>query len=104
LEQVYKRPFPNRYLAGLSRFLLENIGEPVLHDLVYNSFRSFFLRNVTSYEGFDRLPVSFTGSVAFHYQEILREAAQSLSIQVHKIEQTPMPGLVAYHSAQNEPA
>jgi N-acetylglucosamine kinase-like BadF-type ATPase len=98
LERVYKQPFPNRYLAGLSPFLLENISEPSIYELVFQSFRSFFIRNVMQYEGFASQPVYFTGSVAFYYQEVLREAARSLSIHIRAIEQTPMPGLLAYHA------
>jgi N-acetylglucosamine kinase-like BadF-type ATPase len=98
LERVYKQPFPNRYLGTLSHFLLENIDEPAIHDLVYESFLSFFIRNVMQYENFKAYPVHFTGSVAFHYQPTLKEAAQSLSIHIQRIEQTPMPGLLAYHS------
>ncbi|GAB6395452.1 MAG: ATPase [Bacteroidales bacterium] len=98
LEQVYKQPFPNRYLANLSRFLAENIGEPAVHELVLQSFRSFFIRNVMQYDGFGQLPISFTGSIAFYYQDILREAARTLSLTVKRIEPTPMPGLLAYHS------
>jgi len=98
LERVYRQPFPNRWLASLSRFLADHIDEPSLHELVYDSFRSFFIRNVMTYEGYERYPISFTGSVAFYYRDILREAAQSLSLSIQKIEQTPMPGLLAYHS------
>jgi N-acetylglucosamine kinase-like BadF-type ATPase len=98
LERVYKQPFPNRYLGALSHFLIENIEEPAIHDLVYDSFRSFFIRNVMQYEGFEAYPVHFTGSVAFYYQSTLREVARSLSIHIQRIEQTPMPGLLDYHS------
>ena len=98
LERVYKQPFPNRYLAGLSRFLIENIDEPAIYDLVYRSFRTFFIRNVMLYEGFEAYPVYFTGSVAFYYRQVLREAARSLSIGVQGIEQSPMRGLLMYHA------
>jgi N-acetylglucosamine kinase-like BadF-type ATPase len=98
LEHVYKRPFPNRYLANFSFFLMENIGEPAVRDLVLQSFRSFFIRNVMQYDGSGQLPISFTGSVAFHYRDILWKAAWTLSLTVKRIEPTPMPGLLAYHS------
>ena len=98
LEQVYKQPFPNRYLAGFSRFLIENISEPAIYELVYHSFRSFFIRNVMQYEAFAAYPVYFTGSIAFYYREVLREAARSLSIHIQGIEQSPMPGLLTYHA------
>ncbi|MDH6306651.1 N-acetylglucosamine kinase-like BadF-type ATPase [Parabacteroides sp. PF5-5] len=98
LEHVYRQPFPNRYLASLSRFLLENISEPDIYKLVYNSFRSFFIRNVMLYEGYAEYPVAFTGSIAFHYRQVLIDAAESLSIQISRIERTPMPGLLRYHA------
>jgi N-acetylglucosamine kinase-like BadF-type ATPase len=98
LERVYRQPFPNRYLATLSRFLIENISEPAVYNLVYNSFRSFFIRNVMQYDGYEAYPVHFTGSVAFYYRQVLKDAAQSLAIEVRRIEPTPMPGLIAYHA------
>jgi N-acetylglucosamine kinase-like BadF-type ATPase len=98
LDRVYRQAFPNRFLATLSGFLMENIREPAIHDLVYNSFRSFFVRNVMQYDGYESYPIHFTGSVAFYYRQVLREAARSLSIEIHRIEPTPMPGLLAYHA------
>ncbi|MDR1344712.1 MAG: ATPase [Tannerellaceae bacterium] len=98
LERVYKEPFPNRYLAGLSRFLSENIDEPDIRKLVHQSFRDFFIRNVMQYAGFETYPVHFTGSVAFYYQATLKDVARSLDINIQRIEQTPMPGLLTYHS------
>ncbi|MDR1937471.1 MAG: ATPase [Tannerellaceae bacterium] len=98
LERVYRQPFPNRFLATLSRFLIENIHEPAIHDLVYHSFRSFFIRNVMQYDGFRDYPVYFTGSIAFYYRQVLREAARSVSLDIQRIEPAPMPGLLAYHS------
>jgi N-acetylglucosamine kinase-like BadF-type ATPase len=98
LERVYKQPFPNRYLATLSRFLIENIDEPEIHNIVYRSFHDFFVRNVMQYDGFETCPVHFTGSIAFYYQSTLREVARSLSINIQRIEQSPMPGLLEYYS------
>ncbi|MDR0429844.1 MAG: ATPase [Tannerellaceae bacterium] len=98
LDHVYKQPFPNRYLATLSKFLIENISEPSMYKLVYDSFRSFFIRNVMQYDNYTALPISFIGSIAFYYQDILREAAKSLSLQIKQITQTPMEGLLSYHS------
>lgn len=98
LERVYKQPFPNRFLAGLSRFLLENLTEQPIYNMVYNSFRSFFIRNVMQYDGYDTCPIHFVGSVAFHYREVLKEAALSLNLKTGTIAQAPMPGLLVYHT------
>ena len=98
LDRVYKKPFPNRFLAGLSPFLREHITHPAIYSLVYNNFRQFFIRNVMSYSGSDKEPIHFTGSVAYYYKEVLADAAQSLQLTLGKVEQKPMPGLITYHT------
>lgn len=98
IDRVYRKPFPNRFLASLSPFLAQNIGEPCVHDLVLDSFRSFLRRNVMQYEEHRHEKVHFTGSVAFYYKEILAEAAQETGIRPGTILQSPMEGLIKYHA------
>ena len=50
IDRVYRKPFPNRFLASLSPFLSQNINEPCVHDLVLNSFKAFFKRNIMQYD------------------------------------------------------
>ena len=45
-------------------------------------------------------PVSFVGSIATTYSEILLEVANDFGATVRKILLSSMPGLVAYHSEQ----
>jgi len=97
LEQVYKKPFPNRFLASLSPFLLQNIEVPQVHELVLNAFIAFFRRNVMQYTNY-RCPISFVGSVAYYYKPVLEEAACTLDLTLGKVIQSPMPGLIDYHS------
>lgn len=99
LERVYKQPFPNRFLATLSRFLLENLTEQSIYNLVYDSFRTFFIRNVTGYTNYQAFPIHFTGSIAFYYQEVLKAAALSLDLKVGSVVKAPMEGLIRYHFA-----
>lgn len=96
LENVYKKPFPNRYLAKFTPFLSENIQLPEVRKIVYNSFVAFFERNVQQY-AFQELATSFIGSVAFHLRPVLQEAAMHCGITIGKIEKSPMSGLVEYH-------
>lgn len=97
LDRVYKQPFPNRFLASLSPFLLQNIREPEVHALVLKAFRAFFKRNVMQYD-YKNYKVHLVGSVAYFYQDVLREAAQELGIKLGRIIQSPMEGLLDYHS------
>ena len=96
IDRVYRQPFPNRFLASLSPFLAQHLEEPAIRSLVLNSFIAFLRRNVMQYD-YKQYPVHFIGSVAHCYKEILQEAAQTTGIQIGKILQSPMEGLIQYH-------
>lgn len=98
IEGVYKKPAANRFLASLSPFLIENIEEPAVHRLVLNAFKAFFVRNIENYEGYKTMSVSFVGSVAYYYRDVLEEAASSLGIKIGTVIKSPMEGLIKYHS------
>jgi glucosamine kinase len=97
MENIYRKPFPNRYAARFTRFILENIGEPELRKLVIKQFELFFERNVLQYQTVFHLPVHFSGSIAYHFRDILKEVADSRGLQTGKIIMEPMEGLVDYH-------
>lgn len=97
IDRVYRQPFPNRFLASLSPFIAQHLDEPAIRGLVFNSFAAFLQRNVMQYN-YQDYPVHFIGSVAYHYKEILQEAAQATGIRIGKILQSPMEGLIRYHT------
>lgn len=97
IERVYRRPFPNRFLASLSPFIAEHLDEPALYQLVLNSFKSFIERNVQQYD-YTNYPVHFIGSIAWHYQEVLKDAAIQTNILLGAIQKGPLAGLLKYHA------
>lgn len=97
IDRVYRQPFPNRFLASLSPFIAQHLEEPSIHRLVLKSFIAFLQRNVMQYD-YGQYPVHFIGSVAHCYREILQEAAQETGISIGKILQSPMEGLIEYHT------
>ncbi|MFW5725502.1 MAG: ATPase [Bacteroidota bacterium] len=99
MEHVYRKPFPNRYMAGFTRFLSAHLHEEAVHRLVMDSFISFFNRNIRQYPQAASLPVHFTGSIAWHFRQILKEAASSVGYKTGRIIQNPLEGLKQYHSA-----
>lgn len=98
IDRVYRKPFPNRFLASLSPFLAENLQEPSIRTLVLNSFKAFLKRNVMQYADYREKKVHFIGSVAFYYREVLEEAAYETGIRLGTILRSPMEGLIKYHS------
>lgn len=97
MDRVYRQPFPNRFLAGFSPFISAHLDEPAIWELATRSFMAFFTRNVMQYDYLE-LPVHFVGSVAWHYQIMLKDIAFNLGIRPGTIIQSPMDGLIAYHS------
>lgn len=100
IERVYRKPFPNRFLASLSPFIAQNLQEPCIRRLVLDSFRDFFRRNAMQYEDYNRYPIHCTGSIAFHYREVLEEAAAGLGLHLGTVVPSPLEGLIAYHHPQ----
>ena len=52
LDSVYKKPFPNRYLATYTQFVFDNISHPYIKKLVFNSFDSFFELQIQSIKNY----------------------------------------------------
>lgn len=98
IRRVYREPAANRFLASVVPFLSAHIAEPRIHRLVLDAFRAFFRRNVCQYPHYDRLPVNFVGSVAFYFQDVLRDAAEQCSCTVGTVIKSPMEGLVKFHA------
>ena len=60
-----------------------------------------FTRNVCQYD-YKNYPIRFIGSVAYSYSEILREVARDFGVELDIIEETPMDGLIEFHSMNIE--
>ena len=103
LEKVYRQPFPNRFLASLVPFIRAHIDEEAMRRLVDEEFTRFFRRNVMMYTGYERLPVHFAGSVAYHFRDILQAVAQRLSLQLGRVEASPLDGLVEFYRRIHRP-
>lgn len=97
IHEVYKNPFPGRYMASFCKFLTENKADPYCYLLFLNAFQDFFKRYVMKFEGYQNKQVNFVGSIAFHNSDILRNAAFDLGIHVNLILESPIAGLTLYH-------
>ena len=97
LDNIYRSNTPNKFLASLVPFLKDNLWNPYIYSLVLKELTRFVRRNVAMYPGAHTLDLSFTGSIAFHFERLLREAAESLGYRVTSVSETPMKGLVQFH-------
>lgn len=98
LENVYKKPLPNRYLAGFARFLAENRGHYMIENIIEDGLNDFFFNHLCKYRESWTLPINFAGSVAFGFKDVLQQLCNSYEFDLGKVMKNPMEGLVAYHS------
>lgn len=100
IENVYRQPLPNRYIAGFVPFIHEKRTVPEVHKMLIQCFSEFFTRNVINYHK-PWLPVHFVGSLAGIFADELKETADSLGMTIGKIMASPMSGLVEYYGQQS---
>lgn len=92
VECVYRKAFPNRYLAHFVPFLKQHEDEPQIQQLILDEFTRFFQRNVALYDRRD-LSVSFVGSIAHHFSSLLRQSAADAGYSVGEILQAPFSAI-----------
>jgi len=97
LENVYMKPFPNRFLGQFSKFLSANIDVPELQVIVKSSFDEFIIRNVLQYPESKQLPINFTGSIAIHFRGFLEDTLRNHKLTAGIFSMAPMENLVRYH-------
>ncbi len=98
LENVYKKPLPNRYLAGFARFLADNRGHYMIENIIEDGLNDFFFNHLCKYRETWTLPVSFAGSVAFGFKDVLQDLCNSYEFDLGRVMKNPMEGLLEYHS------
>lgn len=97
VENVYGKTGANKYLAGYARFIQERISHPFMQTVVKDCFHVFFQTHIVKYENYQRVPVNFVGSIAFEFQEQLKEVAAAYKVHIETIIKKPIENLVKFH-------
>jgi glucosamine kinase len=98
LENIYKRPLPNRYLASFTLFLVENRGHYMIENIIEDGLNDFFFQHLCKYRESWKLPIHFVGGVAYGFRDVVKELCGVYEFELGRIMQKPMDGLVKYHS------
>ena len=101
IQRLYHEGQPSKYLASFAKFAGENQSHPYIQGMVKGCFKAFIEAFVLRYKGCKSLKVSFVGSVAFHFQDILKESLADYGIKSGEIMQAPAEGLIKYYQGAN---
>ncbi|MEO8148987.1 MAG: N-acetylglucosamine kinase [Bacteroidia bacterium] len=96
MENIYYKSGVNVFLASFSKFLSKHREHPYIKNLVLKGMGEFMDVNVCNINGYHNVPVHFIGSIAYHFNDILKEAASARNIHVGKIIQKPIDNLMDY--------
>jgi len=98
LENVYRKPLANRYLAGFSLFLSENRGHYMIENIIEDGLNDFFFNHLKKYKETSSLPVSFVGGIAHGFKDALELLCETYKFELGKVIRNPMDGLIDFHS------
>jgi len=97
LEEIYKKPHPNRYLASFTKFINQHKSNPFILELIYKSFDEFIQLVVLPLNMDKKLPVHFTGSIAWFFKNELEIVVKKWGFTLGKVSQKPIEDLGDYH-------
>ena len=97
LEQLYSKPFPNRFLASWIPFAIEHQSQDIIQKIVRESFEEFFTGLLMHYEGIEKYPLCIAGSVGYLFRDILAETAKDYGVRIKISIQSPIDELLVYH-------
>jgi N-acetylglucosamine kinase-like BadF-type ATPase len=89
IQKVYRQEYPNKFMATFTHFLKENDTLPEIKQLIKEEFQLFINRNLIPYNRRD-LPIHFVGSVAYHFQQILKSVIYENGMKLGNIYSNPL--------------
>jgi len=96
LENIYKKPYANRFLAGFTVFLKKHESNQAIKKIISASFEALIKNHLIKYPQKEICDFGFVGSIAFHFKDILTGICQKNNLKIHTIIKQPMDNLVKH--------
>jgi N-acetylglucosamine kinase-like BadF-type ATPase len=101
LQNVYKKPFPNRYLASFALFLAENRRHYMIENIIEDGLNDFFFYHLNKYGEAWKMPINFVGSISFGFKDVVEQLCKTYGFDLGIVLKAPMDGLIQYHQTTN---
>ncbi|WP_442796346.1 N-acetylglucosamine kinase [Pelobium manganitolerans] len=96
IRNLYQKPMPNYFLASFAEFLSICYDHPYIQNLLYRGFDEFVKTHILLYPDYKNYNCHFVGSIAFHFQEILKSVTDSYEINFGGVLEKPIDELFAW--------
>ena len=97
LKSVYKEDHPNQFLASYVPFLVTYKLHPFVKELVQKEFKSYLDIHILSHPLCYDYSISFVGSVAFYFQDIIRKLCEEYKLNIAEFVRYPIHFLINFH-------
>jgi glucosamine kinase len=97
IDSLYRKEKPGMFLSQFSQFAGKHSTHPWMHQLISQAFNGFIEQHLFRYTDYEKLPVCFTGSVSFHFRDILENRLETAGLKCGKISVSPGDSLLDFH-------
>jgi glucosamine kinase len=97
LENIYRKPFPNRFLAQFAPFCFANRGHYIIENILEDVLNEFFINHIMKYKFAWKVPVHFCGSVSEEAKDVLQNLCYQYDLEMGKVLKSPMKGLIQFY-------
>ncbi len=97
LNNVYKNPPSNKYMASFVPILLRFRTSEYVQQLLKERFSAFFDFHILCFENYLDYPIGCIGSIANIFSDELQLVAENYATKIHIVIQKPIDSLLAYH-------
>jgi N-acetylglucosamine kinase-like BadF-type ATPase len=94
---LYKKPYPNMYLASFAKFMLEYKDEKYVRKIIKKGIQDFFKYRILPFKKDNQTPIYFIGSIAYYFQDILDKVASKNNLSITDVIKRPIDNLVDFH-------
>ncbi len=94
LENVYKKPFPQRYMASFCTFLSEHRGHYMIENIIEDSLFDFFFKHLNKINESWKHPIHFVGSLSFYFKDVIKDLCANYGFTIGNVYKKPMDGLI----------
>jgi len=98
LNNIYKQPNANAYLASFCKWLVNHKKDSYVHQLIKNAFTDFVVKQIQPYGKSTTNKVFSIGSIAYYFSDIWELVLNENGYVVELSEQDPILGLINYHA------
>lgn len=96
-RNLYIENSPNAYLGHFAEIMFNHKESEYIHAIILEGFSLFFERQILPYNKPTSVPIYFIGSIAFYFEQFLKEVATLNGLKITGILQRPINNLIEYH-------